>query len=462
LHAPKTAAARTAKKKRISRMSPQTQKSKPVLESGWVQLAVGVACVACVANLQYGWTLFVNPIDARYHFGAARIQVAFTVFVLFETWLVPLEGYLVDRFDPRHVLLAGAVLVVTSWLIDSIASSLPLLYLGGALGGLGVGCVYGTCIGNALKWFPSKRGLAAGITAAGYGTGAALTIGPIDFIIRTSGYEHAFTVFALLQGGIVAILSAAVVAAPPALQAVHNAEQTRRDYTPAEVLRSPVFYVMYLLYVLVSVGGLTLAASMAPIALDLQVDGAPLQVFGLSVPVLVLALSVSRISDGLARPFFGWISDRIGRELTMAVAFILGAAALFMLDSYGTHRLGFIVLTAVYFGAYGEIFSLFPATAADTFGARFATANAGMLYTAKGLGALLVPVATSYASHSHGWSAVFTAAMCFNLIAAVLAIFALAPMRERHLSEAIRSSGAVFKAAPSRASRRAKERESLQ
>ena len=147
--------------------------SKSPLGNPWVQLFIGVVCMACVANLQYGWTWFVNPIDAKYHFGRAKIQFAFSLFVLIETWLIPVEGYLVDRFGPRGVVLGGAVLVAAAWALNSVASSLPVLYIGAALGGIGTGCVYGTCVGNALKWFPGRRGLAAGITAAGFGAVAA-------------------------------------------------------------------------------------------------------------------------------------------------------------------------------------------------------------------------------------------------------------------------------------------------
>lgn len=416
---------------------------KTLLANPWVQLAVGVVCVASVANLQYNWTLFVDPIEAQHHWGPAAVQVAFTLFVLFESWLVPVEGYLVDRFEPRHVVLAGAALVAASWLLNSVADSLPMLYLGCAVGGIGTGCVYGSCLGSAIKWFPARRGLAAGITAAGFGAGAAITVGPIASMIASAGYQQAFAVFGLFQGGLIAVTSSIMVVAPAAVQAQRaNDEQTRRDYTPAEVLRSPVFYLLYLLYVLVAVGGLTLAASVAPIAQTMGVADDPAGFLGL--PTLLLALYLSRICDGAGRPLFGWISDRLGRELTMALGFIIGGLALLMLDSYGTDPLGFVLLTAVYFGVYGEIFSLFPATAADTFGARFATANIGMLYTAKGTGALLVPVATLLA-REHGWGTVFTLAMCFNLVAALLAVFALAPLRDRHFQEAARAAGAVFR-----------------
>jgi OFA family oxalate/formate antiporter-like MFS transporter len=400
----------------------------------WLQLTIGVICMACVANLQYGWTLFVNPIDDKYHWGRAAIQVAFTLFVLVETWLIPVEGYLVDRFGPRWVVIGGAFLVTIAWVINSGASSLPVLYAAAAIGGVGTGCVYGTCVGNALKWFPGRRGLAAGITAAGFGAGAAITIGPIASMIKTAGYEHAFLVFGLLQGAIVFVMAWGMQVAPPSLLVTKvKADQTVHGFTPAQVLRSPVFWVMYVMFVLVAAGGLTMAASMAPIAKDFKIEKEPVELLGIMMPALVFALSLNRIFDGIGRPFFGWLSDQIGREYTMALAFVLGAVALFVLSQAGTHPVTFVLVTAMYFGVYGEIFSLFPATQGDTFGAQFAASNAGMLYTAKGAGALLVPVAAAIAKTS-GWDSVFMIAMGFNLLAAFLALVVLRPLRARHFT----------------------------
>jgi OFA family oxalate/formate antiporter-like MFS transporter len=390
--------------------------------------------MASVANLQYGWTLFVNPIDAKYHWGRPAIQVAFTVFVLIETWLIPVEGYLVDRFGPRWVVIAGSILVAVAWVINSGASSLPVLYFAAAVGGIGTGCVYGTCVGNALKWFPGRRGLAAGITASGFGAGAALTIGPISKMINSAGYEQAFLVFGLIQGAIVFVMAWGMLVAPRQLVVAKlKANQTGHGYTPGEVLRSPVFYVMYVMFVLIAAGGLTMAASMAPIAKDLKIEKIPVELFGLAMPALVFALALNRIFDGVGRPFFGWLSDQIGRENTMALAFTLGAVALFTLSQSGANPATFVLVTALYFGVYGEIFSLFPATQGDTFGAKYAAANAGLLYTAKGAGALLVPVAAVIAK-SHGWGSVFMIAMSFNLAAAFLALVVLKPMRVRHFA----------------------------
>jgi MFS transporter, OFA family, oxalate/formate antiporter len=391
--------------------------------------------MACVANLQYGWTLFVNPIDAKYHWGRSAIQVAFTIFVLIETWLIPVEGYMVDRFGPRWVVIVGSILVTLAWVVNSSASSLTALYFAAALGGIGTGCVYGTCVGNALKWFPGRRGLAAGITAAGFGAGAAITIGPIAAMINSAGYEQAFLVFGLLQGGIVFVM-AWLLLVPPAqlVGAKVKANQTAHGYTPVEVLRSPVFYVLYVMFVLVAAGGLTMAASMAPIAKDFKIDKVPVEMFGFVMPALVFALSLNRIFDGVGRPFFGWLSDQIGREYTMAIAFIIGAGALFTLSQSGSSPAVFVLVTALYFGVYGEIFSLFPATQGDTFGAKYAAANAGMLYTAKGAGALLVPVAAIIAKN-HGWGTVFSIAMTFNVLAGLLALFVLKPMRIKHFAQ---------------------------
>jgi MFS transporter, OFA family, oxalate/formate antiporter len=420
-----------------------SQLVKSPFANPWVQLVLGVICMACVANLQYGWTLFVNPIDAKYHWGRAAIQVAFTIFVLIETWLVPVEGYLVDKFGPKWVVLGGGILVAIAWVLNANASSLTLLYFAAAIGGVGTGSVYGTCVGNALKWFPGRRGLAAGITASGFGAGAALTIVPISHMIDSSGYEQAFLFFGLLQGGIVFVISWLLLAPPPSLiTAKVKPNQTAHGYTPAEVLKTPVFYLMYVMFVLIAAGGLTMAASMAPIAKDFKIDKIPVDLFGMTMAALAFALFLNRIFDGVGRPFFGWLSDQIGREYTMALAFSIGAVALYTLSQSGTNPVLFVLVTALYFGVYGEIFSLFPATCGDTFGSKFAAANNGMLYTAKGAGALLVPIAAGI-SKTHGWQAVFAIAMTFNITAAVLALFVLKPMRARHFAKGINSAPAA-------------------
>ncbi len=413
------------------------------LGNPWVQLIIGIICMACVANLQYGWTLFVNPIDAKFHWGREAIQVAFTIFVLIETWLVPVEGYLVDRFGPRWVVLGGGLLVGIAWVMNSAADSLAVLYVAAAIGGIGTGCVYGTCVGNALKWFPGRRGIAAGLTAAGFGAGAAATIIPISHMISSDGYQHAFLVFGLIQGGIVFVLAWLLMTPPPEmLAAAVTRSQSARGYSPSEVLRSPVFYVLYLMFVLIAAGGLSMTAAVKPMTADLKIDKVPVDLFGIALTAGIFAVSLSRIFDGVGRPFFGWLSDRIGREHTMAIAFFIGAGALFTLGQIGgSNPTLFVLVVALYFGVYGEIFSLFPATQGDTFGGKFAAANAGMLYTAKGMGALLVPIATGIAKH-HGYGAIFTIFVTFNVVAALLALFVLKPMRARHFARTRESLGA--------------------
>jgi oxalate/formate antiporter len=283
----------------------------------WGQLIFGIICMVMIANLQYGWTLFVNPIDQKYHWGRAAIQVAFTIFVLTETWLVPLEGYLIDKFGPRVMIAGSGVLVAIAWVINSVADSLFLLYVGAAIGGIGAGVIYGGSVGNALKWFPDRRGLAAGLTAAGFGAGSALTVIPIANMIQSSGYQSAFLWFGLGQG-IVVVLVALFLRAPepgevnaPAAPAV---AQSKRDYGPGEVLRTPVFWVMYAMFVMVGAGGLMATAQLAPIAKDFNVGGIPVSILGITLPALTFALSIDRVLNGFCRPFFGWVSDNIGRE----------------------------------------------------------------------------------------------------------------------------------------------------
>jgi OFA family oxalate/formate antiporter-like MFS transporter len=408
----------------------------------WIQLFLGIVCMAMIANLQYGWTLFVNPIADKYGWTKAAIQVAFTIFVLTETWLVPIEGYLVDRFGPRPVVLAGGLLCGVGWVMNSFADSLALLYAAAAISGIGAGAVYGTCVGNALKWFPDRRGLAAGLTAAGFGAGSALTILPITAIIKTMGYESAFLYFGIAQG-VVVVLCAFALTDPRhvvsgALRKIARAPsihvpQTRRDYSPTEVLRRPVFWVMYAMFVMVAAGGLMATAQLAPIAKDFQIMDVPVNLMGIVLPALTFALAIDRVLNGLTRPFFGWVSDQIGRELTMLIAFAAESVGILALYKFGQHPVAFVILTGLVFFAWGEIYSLFPSTCADTFGSKYAASNAGLLYTAKGTASLLVPLSSVLTAMTGNWHAVFIVASIMNAAAALMAWFVLRPMRRKQL-----------------------------
>src|SRR5207249_391988 len=265
------------------------------LSGRWWQLLFGIICMTMIANLQYGWTLFVNPIDAKFHWGRAAIQIAFTIFVLLETWLVPVEGYLVDRFGPRWVVVVGGALYAIAWSINSVADSLPLLYFAAALAGIGAGGVYGTCIGNAVKWFPGRRGLAAGLTAAGFGAGSALTVIPIANMIKTAGYEQTFLTFGIVQGAVVVVLGFLLFAPPPAIVAAQKVAlspgASRRQDTPVQMLKTPVFWLMYLMFVLMAAGGLMATAQLAPIAKDYKIADIPVSLVGLTLPALTFALT---------------------------------------------------------------------------------------------------------------------------------------------------------------------------
>ncbi|AKM31685.1 oxalate/formate MFS antiporter [Pandoraea faecigallinarum] len=401
--------------------------------SPWVQLVFGVICMAMIANLQYGWTLFVNPIDEKYGWGRTAIQIAFTIFVVTETWLVPIEGYLVDKFGPRPVVVGGGLLCGIAWVMNAYASSLPMLYVAAAVGGVGAGAVYGTCVGNALKWFPDRRGLAAGLTAAGFGAGSALTVVPIANMIKSSGYENTFLTFGLGQGIIVLVLGLALANPPASIEALKKLAPGAMRYNakPTEVMRSPVFWLMYLMFVLMAAGGLMATAQLGPIAKDYGLDQAPVSILGLTLPALTFALAIDRVLNGVTRPVFGWISDKIGRENTMFIAFAMEAAGIYALAKFGQHPVAFVILTGLVFFAWGEIYSLFPATCADTYGSKYAATNAGMLYTAKGTAALLVPFSSIITTSTGSWQAVFMIACAMNAFAAFLALFVLKPMRAR-------------------------------
>jgi OFA family oxalate/formate antiporter-like MFS transporter len=407
------------------------------LKNRWLQLVLGIVAMIMIANLQYGWTLFVNPIADEHGWKKASIQVAFTLFVLLETWLVPIEGYLIDKLGPKLLTGIGGVLVGLAWIINAQATSLAMLYVGAIVGGIGAGTVYGAMVGNALKWFPDKRGLAAGLTAAGFGAGAALTIVPISNVISTQGYHAAFMTFGIIQGVAIVLVSFFLLApgASDVLPApAESVRATNRNSTPAQMLASPAFYVLYLTFVLVATGGLVGIAQLGPIAKDFTIDKVPVSLLGITLATLQWALMFDRILNGLARPTFGYISDRIGRENTMFIAFSIEAVVIIAVIMNAANPVLFVLLSGCMYLAYGEIFSLFPALSADVFGRKFATTNYGLLYTAKGTAALIVPFASVLKDATGSWMPIFFIAAGFNAVAALLALFVLKPMCKRALA----------------------------
>jgi MFS transporter, OFA family, oxalate/formate antiporter len=399
----------------------------------WMQLIIGVICMAMIANLQYGWTYFVAPMAKANSWDVAAIQVAFSIFVALETWLTPLEGWIVDSLGPQRgpklMVAAGGVLVAIGWFLNSIANSLEMLYLGAVISGIGAGGIYATCVGNAVKWFPDRRGLAVGLTAAGFGAGAAVTVIPIQLMIASMGYKATFLWFAIGQGAVIFILAWLLRSPNPGEVPSGSAVkvlQSRNSSTPAQMLTSPIFWLLYVMFVLVSASGLMVTAQIAVIAKDYGVSSTVI-LFGAST--LIVAGIIDNLANGGARPFFGWVSDQIGREYTMAIAFTAGGVAYWLLGSAGTTPWTFVICAALIFFTWGEIFSLFPSTCTDMFGPKYATTNTSLLYTAKGLSAFVVPLANILKTYTGNWHAVFVVASVMNIIVVLMALFVVRPMR---------------------------------
>ena len=404
----------------------------------WLQLTFGVICMCMIANLQYGWTFFVSPMQDKHGWARSAIQVAFTIFVVTETWLVPIEGWFVDKYGPRIVTLFGGLLCGIGWVMNAYATSLPMLYVAAAVCGTGAGAVYGTCVGNSLKWFPDRRGLAAGITAAGFGAGSALTVVPIQAMIKNSGYESAFFWFGIGQGLIVMALALFLVSPKLGqIPVIAKVSQSLRDFKPQEMVKTPIFWVMYAMFVMMAAGGLMATAQLGPIAKDFKIADVPVSLLGLTLPALSFAATIDRVLNGLTRPFFGWVSDHIGRENTMFLAFMIEGIGIYALSVFGSNPVLFVILTGLVFFAWGEIYSLFPATCGDTFGSKFAATNAGLLYTAKGTAALIVPFTSVLTEMTGSWHAVFLVASGLNIVAAVMALFVLKPMRANYTKPAL-------------------------
>ena len=421
----------------------------------WWQLAFGVVCMMLIANLQYGWTLFVKPIQAAHHWEVEDIQLAFSIFIALETWLTPAGGALVDLFGarrgPKFIIALGGIMVGIGWVINAYATSLTLLYIGSAVTGIGAGFIYATCVGIAVRWFPDRRGLAVGLTAAGFGAGAAITVLPIKAMIESSGYSNTFLVFGIGQGVLLFIVAWLLrMPEPGEVPGVPSKkiQQSSRSFSPREVLGTPVFWLLYLMFVMVSSSGLMATAQLALIASDFGIDKT-LLLGGASV--LAVALVVDNVANGGARPFFGWVSDQIGRENTMIIAFTLGGASYLLLGTVGHQPWLFVLFAALIFFTWGEIFSLFPSTCTDAFGPKYATVNTSLLYTAKGTSALLVPFANMIKTASGSWYAVFLVAAVMNFGVVLLALFVLKPLRRAQDAQSDRMLTSTIEAAPAAA-----------
>lgn len=404
----------------------------------WTQIVVGVVCMIATANIQYAWTLFVPEIQQTFGWDRASIQIAFTIFVLVQTWLTPIEGYFIDKYGPRVMVAIGAVFMGASWVLNSQATTLMGFYAGAAVGGIGVGCIYATCINNALKWFPDRRGLAVGLTAGGYGMGSAATILPIASMIQTSGFQSTFLFFGILQG-ILAFAAAMFLRAPQKdeVKVSDKLAQSRRDYTLTEALRTKVFWLMFFMFICVVTGGMMAVAQLGVIAQDLGVKNFSVNMYFFTMAALPLALMLDRIMNGISRPLFGWISDNIGREKTMVIAFTLEGFGIIALGYFGHNPYAFLILSGVVFLAWGEVYSLFSALAGDAFGTKHIGKIYGVLYCAKGIGALFVPVGNLLMEATGTWATVLYTVASMDLLAAFLAIVALRPV----LAEHVRNSG---------------------
>lgn len=424
---------------------------EPSSPNRWVQIVVGIICMVAASNVQYAWTLFVPEIQKTHGWARAAIQTAFTIFVIVQTWSTPIIGHFIDRYGPRAVVVLGGALTGLAWIVNSYAGSLTAFYVGSVIGGIGVGCVYSTCVNNALKWFPDRRGLAVGLTAGGYGSGTLFTIIPIGNMIASSGYQRAFFVFGLIQGAI--IFSAAwLLRAPSGGETVYSKQvaQSRRHYTLGEALATPVFWVMLVMFTATVTGGLMAVAQLSVMAQDLGVDKIEVNAYFFVMAALPFALMLDRIMNGMSRPLFGWVSDHIGREKTMFLAFSTEGIGILALAVFGRNPAAFVILSGMVFLAWGEVYSLFSATAGDTFGTKHIGKIYGVLYCAKGIAAILVPIGNVLMESTGTWAPVLYTMAAMDIFAALTAILVLRPLLKRHHAQSAESHG--YEGAPAVAS----------
>jgi len=408
----------------------------------WWQLAFGLVAMMSISSSQYAWAMFVKPLQASLGTSLAAIQVTFSILIVLQTWLSPLQGYLIQKFGPRLLISAGAIMTGGSWVLAASAHDLTGLYISyGVLGGLGTGIIYVGIVGLMVQWFPDKRGLATGLVAAGYGFGAIMTTFPIASMIKSSGYASALTEFGIILG-LVGLVAAQGLRRPPKSSGLAKVsavsgkavQQSTRDFSPREMLKTPVFWLLFAMMTMMSTGGLMVISQMGAFAKDFGVSD--VLVFGLAA--LPLAMSIDRFTNGLTRPFFGWVSDHIGRENTMTIAFLLEAVAIVTMLVFKDNAVAFVLLSGIVFFGWGEIFSLFPATLTDIFGTGNATTNYGFLYMAQGVGAILgAPVAALLHQTTQSWVPIFGIVTIMDVATALLAFFVLKSWRKRMVSQPV-------------------------
>jgi MFS transporter, OFA family, oxalate/formate antiporter len=409
-------------------MTASVSVSKDATSRRWLQLVLGLIAMMAISSPQYVWTLFTKPLQGSLATTLPALQVTLTILIVLQTWLSPLQGYLIDKFGPRLLVATGGLLSGLGWVLAAYATSLTTLYLTyGLLCGIGTGIVYIGIIGLMVRWFPERRGLATGVVAAGYGFGAILTTFPINGMLTTSTYQQTLIIFGIIFAivGVLAALPMSLPAIGDKLPAPAIAASSR-NYGPKQMLKTNVFWLMFIMMAMMSTGGLMVILNFANFARDFGV--ANLTVWGLQA--LPLALTVDRITNGLTRPFFGWVSDHIGRENTMGLAFLMEGAAVTLFVLFRNDPTTFVVLSAVVFFGWGEIFSLFPSTLTDTFGTKNATANYGFLYMAQGVGSVLGgPIAALLHDLEGSWLPVFGVIITMDILTGLLALFLLKPMR---------------------------------
>jgi oxalate/formate antiporter len=403
----------------------------------WCQLILGVIAMMAISSPQYVWTLFTGPLNQKLGTTLAELQWTFSLLIILQTWCSPLQAYLVDKFGPRLLISVGALMAGGGWVLSSYVDNVWALYVTyGVICGFGTGIIYVGIIGLMVRWFPDRRGLATGLAAAGYGFGAIFTSFPIDSMIKSDGYARTLIVWGIIQGA-VGIIAAQWLRSPPEgwqpashAAAATTTMQSKRSYTPAQMLQSPIFWLLFLMMSMMSTSGLMVVSNVGPFAKEYNVADALV----LGMAALPLSLTLSRLTNGLTRPFFGWVSDHIGRETTMALAFSLECAAILILFAVIDRPALFVVLTGLVFFGWGEIFSLFPSTLTDTFGPKYAATNYGFLYIAQGVGSILGGPAAAFVKQTTGsWTAVFIIVAALDALTALLAITALRKLRSRHM-----------------------------
>lgn len=361
--------------------------------SRWLILISSIIVMMVISIYQYSWSIYAYAISNDLKWTLTTISLTFTIYVYLSTFIQPFSGFLADNYGSRKLAFISSILVGMGFIASSYTSRPEELYLTYGLGSLGVGALYGIATGTAVKWFSERKGLATGLVTFGFGAGASLFNLPIQSLINANGFRNAFTYVGIFM--LVVLIPLSFMMVYPKTSGSKDSGMTKGsevNYTPTKMLRTWQWYLIYLTFIITPTAALMFGAQLKPMAVE----------FNIPTNYLNVVLVVFPLANGLSRVIAGIISDRIGRERTMAIFYSLLGISLLGLSFLGSTPPSFLLFTFIASLLGGSPYTFYPSIIGDYYGTKYVTVNYGITYTAKAWSGLLSGWVTAYLVEAYG------------------------------------------------------------